>query len=230
VPFTLVNGGNGNERFVLAGALQGVSGQVRGFAIDSNANGIFDAADTLLDGPTPILSPGQAVLVLAVLDPGRVADGAALEVFARAATGSGAPGTRYPGRGDQGTDAIVGPTNAETMMRFSLLPGTAPAARLDKSQTVLAPDGGNMTVRGSVITYALVARFADNGTAWGVQVTDPIPSGTSYVRGSLSLDGTALTDRADTDSGSFDGSRIAVALGDIAGAATRTIRFKVKIL
>ncbi|AQR72878.1 DUF11 domain-containing protein [Sphingomonas sp. LM7] len=231
VPFTLVNGGNGNERFILAGTLQGVAGQVRGFALDSNANGIFDAGDTLLDGPTPILSPGQALALLAVVDPGMVSNGAALEVFARAATGSGAPGTRYPGRGDQGTDAIVGPTNAEATMRFTLLPGgTAPAASLEKSQSILAPDGSGMTVRGSVITYSLVARFAGSSTAWGVQIADPIPSGTSYVRGSLTLDGVALTDGADADSGSFAAGRIAVTLGDIPGAATRTVQFKVKIL
>ena len=45
----------------------------------------------------------------------------------------------------------------------------------------------------------------------------------------VTLDDAALTDDADTDAGAFDGTGIAVALADVAGAATRTIRFKVRI-
>jgi uncharacterized repeat protein (TIGR01451 family) len=229
VPFTLTNGGNGEERFVLAGRLEGIAGQVRGFAIDRNGNGIFDAADTLLDGLTPILAPGQALALLAVLDPGRAVDGSALDIFARAATGSGAPGTVYPGHGDLGTDAIVGATTAEATLRFGLVAGAAPTASLEKSQTVVAPDGSGMVVRGAVITYAIVARFAGSGTARAITVSDPIPPGTSYLAGSLSLDGSTLTDTVDGDSGSFADGQIAVSLGDLAGAATRIIRFQVKI-
>lgn len=230
VPFTLANGGNGDERFVLAATLENVAGQVRGFAIDTNANGIFDAGDTPLDGLTPLLAPQQSLTLLAVLDPGSMTSGAALTLFARAATGSGAPGTRYPGRGDQGTDAIVGASTAEAMLHFALVPGAAPTASLEKSQMVVAPDGSDMVVRGAVITYAIVARFEGSGTARAITVVDPIPSGTSYVAGSLSLDGGTLTDAVDGDPGTFASGQVTVALGDLSGAATHTIRFKVKIL
>lgn len=230
VPFLLTNSGNGDERFVLSATLAGISGQVRGFAIDTNANGVLDPADTPIAGLTPLLAPQQSLTLLAILDPGPVEAGATLALFARAATGSGTPGTRYPGRGDQGTDAIVGASGAESTLRFALTAGAVPSASLEKSQTVVAPNGGDMVVRGAVITYAIVARFEGDGTARAITVADPIPPGTSYVAGSLSLDDTALTDAVDGDPGTFAGGQIAVALGDLTGAATHTIRFKVKIL
>ena len=93
---------------------------------------------------------------------------------------------------------------------------------------MLAPDGSAMLVRGTIITYTLVARFDGSGTARAIQVADPIPSGTRYIPGSLTLDDILLSDAVDTDAGAFDGSSIAVALGDVR-AATRTIRFKVRI-
>lgn len=229
VPFTLVNAGNGSERFVLAGTLEATGGSIRGFAIDANGNGVFDAGETLLDGTTPALAPGQSLALLAVLDPGMLGAGAAINLFARALNGSGDPGTRYPGRGDLGTDAIVGNTTGEANLRISLVPGSAPGASLEKSQSVLAPDGSTMLVRGTFITYTLVARFDGSGTARQIQVADPIPSGTRYIPGSLTLDDAVLSDAADGDAGTFDGSSIAVALGDAARAATRTIRFKVRI-
>ena len=59
---------------------------------------------------------------------------------------------------------------------------------------------------------------------------DPIPNDTTYVADSITLEGGALTDSdADADEGSFDGSQIAVALGNIAGGQTRTITFQVTI-
>ncbi|MEI9849934.1 MAG: hypothetical protein WDN24_02545 [Sphingomonas sp.] len=57
----------------------------------------------------------------------------------------------------------------------------------------------------------------------------PSPPGTDYVPGSIRLDGTALTDAADADAGSFDGAGVRVALGDVAAPATRRIEFQVKI-
>lgn len=230
VPFTLANGGNGDERFILAATLDGAGGPVRGFAIDVNANGILDAGDTALDGLTPLLAPEQGLTLLAVLEPAQAMAGATLSIFSRAATGSGAPGTRYPGRGDQGTDAIVGASGAEATLRFALNAGGVPTASLEKNQTVVAPDGSNMAVRGAVITYAIVARFDGGGVARAVTIADPIPSGTSYVAGSLSLDDSTLTDAVDGDPGTFGSGQITVALGDLSNAATRTIRFKVKIL
>ncbi|WP_404338463.1 DUF11 domain-containing protein [Sphingomonas sp. MMS12-HWE2-04] len=229
-PFTLTNAGNGNERFFLAGSIEQSSVTVRGFAIDTNGNGVLDAGDTLLDSATtPVLAPGQSIALLVLLTPDAMAAAGTLIVFARAATGSGAPGTPYAGRGDEGTDAIVGPTTAEANLRFGLASAPAPEATLTKTQTMVAMDGSAAARRGTTITYSLAAQFTGNGAARGAMVNDPIPTGTSYLSGSLTLDGVALSDAADGDAGSFDGAQIAVALGDIATPQTRTVQFKVTI-
>lgn len=230
-PFVLTNSGSGNEAFVLAGNLQGNAANIRGFAIDTNGNGRFDQGDILLPSAlTPVLAPGQTTQLLALLDPATVtAASGSLDLFARAATGSGAPGKIFPGRGDQGVDAVVGPTTAEATLRFPLDPGAPADATLVKTQTVMAPNGtADMAMRGATITYSLAARFT-GGMARAASVRDPIPLGTDYVPGSLTLDGAALSDVADGDGGSFDGVNIAVNLGDIATPQTRIIQFKVTI-
>jgi uncharacterized repeat protein (TIGR01451 family) len=230
-PFLLTNAGNGSERFVLAGTIEnaGAGAGLRGFAIDRNGDGVFDAGDTLLDALlTPALAPGEALALFALLDPATT--GTALTIFARTATGSGAPGTVYSGRGDAGVDAIVGSTTAEATLRFVLGRAGTPGAALVKSQTVTAEDGTPSTIRrGAIVTYSLAARFDGAGAARAATVRDPIPAGTAYVPGSLSLDGVGLSDASDNDAGSFDGAQIAVALGDIATAQTRNIQFKVTI-
>ena len=230
-PFVLTNVGNGRERFVLSAAVEGVSGTLRGFAVDANGNGVFDAGDTLLDGAvTPSLSPGEAVRLLALLEPLQaIPDAAALTISARAETGSGQPGTLYASRGEGGSDAVVGPTTAEATIRIGLVQGAVAEATLVKTQSVWSRGTPMIGMRGAIITYSLTADFTGAGVARGASVVDPIPAGTTFVPGSLTLDGLLLSDAADGDAGDFDGSRIAVQLGDVAGPQTRTIQFKVQI-
>ena len=53
--------------------------------------------------------------------------------------------------------------------------------------------------------------------------------GVEGAGGSLTLEGSALTDAADADAGSVTGSAISVGLGTLAAGTTRTITFQVKI-
>ena len=89
-------------------------------------------------------------------------------------------------------------------------------------------------MRDSVITYTLEARFTD--AVSGARIADPIPAGTAFVPGSLTLDGAPLSDAADDDAGRFDaaggtaqGPGIAVALGQVAAASVHVVQFKAKI-
>lgn len=229
VPFVLTNDGNGREAFELGATFP--DGIVEGFAIDSNGDGIFDPLhDTLLgtDARTQRLSPGQAVALFILVRPNGSAV-ANLSLTARAVTGWGRQGTVIPGQGDDGTNAIVGATGASATLDFTLVPGSETEAVLDKSQRVTAPDGSDKPVRGAVITYSLIARFTENGLAVGASLSDAIPAGTRYLPGSISLNGTAMTDAGDADAGSFDGGAIHVALGDVPTPAVRTVQFKVII-
>ncbi len=230
VPLTLTNRGNGREAFSLSSALSDASAKVRLIAIDRDGDGRFDAAiDTILsDARTPLLEPGEVLPLLVLVDPAAAnVTAVSLTVVARASTGDGLTGTMFATRGDGGADAVTGKTNAIAEVVVPVGTGVDAAPSLVKSQSVRAPDGSSTPVAGAVVTYRLEARFP--GPAPQVRVDDPIPQGTAYVPGSLTLDAVRLSDGADDDAGSADANAVAVTLGDIAGATIRTIQFQVII-
>lgn len=234
VPLTLTNVDNGHESFALAASLSSTMVTMRALVIDANGDGQYDPATDLAPagGTTPSLAPGQSIQLLAIVaatDAG--AANAMLTVTARSTTGSGPMGSAYASKGDGGGDAVVGPTGAIASVQVPLTTALAGPA-LFKSQSVLAADGSQNAVRDAVITYTLQARFTD--AVAGARIADPIPEGTVFVPGSLSLDGAPLTDGADGDAGSFDaaalqGGRIAVSLGQVGAASVHTVQFKAKI-
>ncbi len=226
IALVVTNLGNGQEAFALS-ATDGTATPPSGFAIDVDGDGRYDAArDQLLAGATTLLiAPGAQLQLLLIGDAGQF-DGVQNVIVARAVTGSGSPGTTFQGRGDGGGDAMVGPTGAQAQIIVPTI-GQAAQGSLVKTQSVLAPDGSASAVSGAVITYTLTASIP--GPSSGVRVDDPIPAGTSYVPGSLTLDGARLTDGADGDVGTATVSGIAVALGAPADPVIHTIQFKVRI-
>ncbi|WP_445191302.1 hypothetical protein ACT009_11960 [Sphingomonas sp. Tas61C01] len=228
---TLTNRGNGSEAFVVVASPADTSVRVRLIAIDVDGDGRFDPQrDSVLgdDRLTPPVAPGATLALLVVLDSaGTAAVDTALMVTATAATGSGAAGTVYPGRGDGGGDAIVGSTGATARLSIPVAGTPTAAPRFEKTQSVRAPDGSTAAVRGSIVTYTLAATFT--GAITGARIHDGVPAGTTYVAGSLRLDGATLSDTADADAGGFDAGAIDVALGDVPAAARRTVTFQVKI-
>lgn len=234
VPFTLTNAGNGDERFAVAASIASDAVAVQAIVVDTDGDGLYDPArDTVLDdGVTPVLAPGQVLKLLAILTARTdtpVADGS-LTVTARATTGSGQPGTSYAGQGDGGGDAVVGPTGAAASLAVPFGAQTT-APTLIKSQSVRANDGSATPYRDAIITYSLEARFVS--ALADARIDDAIPTGTTYVPGSLTLDGAALTDGVDGDAGAFDGSTgggaITVALPRVAAGSTHIVQFKTKI-
>lgn len=228
----LKNLGNGAEAFSLDASLNSADYTIRAIAIDSDNDGRYDPArDQLIAaGQSPVLQPGQSVSLLVLIDPTGPAanpDAVRVTVVTRAVTGSGPVGTVFPGRGDGGADAVTGPTGAEARVVLPLVTDRANVPTFVKSQAVLAPDGSARPLRDAVITYTLTATFPSATT--GARIGDLVPDGTTYVPGSLRLDAVSLSDAADADAGLFDGSSVLVALGDIPGAATRTVQFQVKI-
>ncbi|MCU6454236.1 hypothetical protein LPN01_09110 [Sphingomonas sp. A2-49] len=230
VAVVLVNRGNGSEAFDLAAQPSDATVTIRGVAIDRDGDGRFDAAtDALLtDGRTPALDPGATLRLLVLVDPAATpVTVATIDVTARAVTGTGPAGTVFAGQGDGGGDAVTGATTARATLAVAIGAAPPPAAQLVKSQSVRAPDGSDRPVNGAIITYRLEARILRAAAA--VRIDDPIPQGTLYVPGSLTLDGAPLSDAAGDDAGRADDAGIAVTLGDVAGATTRIVQFKVSI-
>lgn len=206
-PFTLTNTGNAPQAFCLTADYP--DGTVEGFALDGDSDGLYDPAHDpmLVDGCTDVLEPGQSIDFL-VLFRSRLGTFHTLTVIAHP-KGGGTTGT--------GPTSVVVP----------ITPSAGGDPTLTKNQSVLDPWGGSIPAHGAVVTYTLVATFP--GLTANAAVTDPIPAGTRYLPGSLTLDGTTLSDAGDGDAGSFDGTGIRVALGDVPAAATHSIQFKVTI-
>ena len=236
--YKVTNTGNGPETFTLT-ANPAVTGNafnatVTGLAIDVNGNGVFDSGiDTALtNGATsPVLAADAPldVLVLVTIPASAAANATSkVELTATATTGTGAPGTLFAGAGVSGGDAVVGASTANAGSQATLTVNKVVVA-LVKSATILDPFGGTRPVPTAVITYSIVATVTGNGSVLGLAVNDAIPTGTTYQPGTLTLEGAALTDGADSDGGQASSSGVAVQLGDVAAGAQRTVTFKVKI-
>ena len=236
--FELTNTGNGPEAYTLS-ANPAVAGNdfdttVNGIAVDTNGNGVYDpGVDEMLTGPATtaaIAADASLTVFVLVTIPGGVADGDQSDVslLAEAVTGTGAPGTAFAGQGAGGGNAIVGSTGANATATGSLSVGITDVD-LIKSATVRDPFGGTGIVPGATITYAIRAEVRGSGSVSDLVVTDAAPADTTYVAGSLKLDGATLTDAADADAGRFGTSGISVDLGTVSGGSSRTVTFQVTI-
>lgn len=236
--FELTNTGNGPEAYTFT-ANPAVAGNdfdttVNGIAVDTNGNGVYDpGVDQMLTGPATtaaIAADASLTVFVLVTIPGGVADGDQSDVslLAEAVTGTGAPGTAFAGQGAGGGNAIVGSTGANATATGSLSVGITDVD-LIKSATVRDPFGGTGIVPGATITYAIRAEVRGSGSVSDLVVTDAAPADTTYVAGSLKLDGATLTDAADADAGRSGTSGISVDLGTVSGGSSHIVTFQVTI-
>ncbi|MBV8685729.1 MAG: DUF11 domain-containing protein [Alphaproteobacteria bacterium] len=236
--FTVTNAGNGPESYTLGTIANGGGDDfdptVTALFLDSNANGAFDAGVDTAYVPgvnDPQLAPdGSATVFVLSTIPLLAADGnrGKVDLTAVARTGSGTPGTSFAGQGEGGGNAVVGATGAKAQDDGWYAVRKASLSFV-KSATVADPFGGTTQGPGAVITYTLTATVSGNGSLANVKVSDAVPAGTTYQAGSLTLDAASLTDAADSDAGSFDGTAVSVGLGSVAAGTTKIVKFKVKI-
>ncbi len=179
---------------------------------DGDGDGRYDPArDPATTSVT--LAPGANQRIF-VLTTGTAADGTIITATAIA---------------DASAGTMLGTTGGRATADVRLIaPGAAPAAQLEKAQSVASPGGGTRAVRGAIVTYTLTARFTRACAA--VDLSDTVPAGTRFVPGSIALDDQPLSDAADGDAGRLDGDTVRVALGDMTAGAVRTIRFNAIIL
>jgi uncharacterized repeat protein (TIGR01451 family) len=84
---------------------------------------------------------------------------------------------------------------------------------------------------GDMLTYTVNYAAAGSSSATNFQLVDPIPLGTTYVPGTLRVNGTAVTDSPGDDPGSFDAARnrVIVTLATIAGGESGTVTFEARV-
>lgn len=243
--FTVTNIGNGPEAFALS-----VNAAVLGddfdpantrIYLDANANGTFEAgSDTLYvpgTSPDPVLAADgtQVVFVVSDIPSGLVNTNLGLvsltaeALTVRATPGADAPGTTFAGQGALGSDAVVGSTQADGSAQRGYVVAQV-ATTFTKSQAVVNdPVFGTNAVPGATITYTLELVATGSGSLTGAAITDPVPAGTTYVPGSLTLNSVSLTDLADADAGSVAAGTVTVNLGTVTAPATNTVTFQVTI-
>jgi uncharacterized repeat protein (TIGR01451 family) len=240
--FLVTNTGNGAEAFTLAGdsVLVGDDFDPTPAApfiyFDSDTSGDLSPADTpyVAGSNDPLLAADASVAVLLVNDiPAGLPDGelGRSELAAAATTGTGTPGTVLPGQGSGGVDAVIGTSGGRAVVFGEYLIGDIQLSAV-KSQSVVDPFTGSQPIPGATITYQIVVTATGTGAALGAALADNIPPNTTYVAGSLRLNGAPLTDTSDGDAGSFAAAppRVAVSLGDLTAAAgPQTIDFRVTI-
>jgi uncharacterized repeat protein (TIGR01451 family) len=236
--FEITNTGNGPESFRLTpnAALTGddFDPSVTLLAYDSNSNGIYDAGiDTTIPvgGATPAIAADNSLLVFVVTAlAGTPGDGdtAKVRLTAVAATGSGAPGTKFAGQGAGGGDAVVGSTTASDDDQGTVIASIG-AVSLVKTVVIDDQFSGHEAVPGATATYSIVATVSGTGSVSNLVVSDPIPAGTTYKPGSLKLNGAGLTDQTGDDAGQGGSSGISVNLGTMASGASRTVSFSVTV-
>ena len=236
--FRITNTGNGSEAYGLTADLarsgDDFNPTLNQIVIDTNGNGVYDpGVDTVYVAGSndPVIAPDQSVRIFVITNtPATPVNGNRAEVAltATARTGSGTPGTTFTGAGDGGGDAVVGATTA-TAANSGFLVVSAATVALVKSATIVDPFGGNNPVPGAVITYTLAATVSGSGSMANLVISDPIPAGTAYSAGTITLQAAGLTDAADADAGNYNGSRISVAAGTVPAGQTRTVTFKVRI-
>jgi len=236
--FTVTNTGNGSEAFALA-PVNAIGGDAfdpatTSLVLDTNGNGVYDAGvDVVYSAGSndPVLAPDASVRVFVLSTvPPSATDGqrGQTDLTATALTGSGPPGTSFAGLGQGGGDAVVGATTGVGRDDGFYIVSSATIAFV-KSASVLDPFGGTKIVPGAVVTYTLVATITGSGSLVNLAAGDPIPANTTYVPGTITLQGAPLTDASDADAGEFAGNRVTVRFGTVGGGQTRTVSFKVSI-
>ena len=226
--FTVTNTGNGSEVIVLA--LDSVIAgddfdpvpAVPDIYFDTDASGDLSPADVAYNPGVndPNLAADASIDVLIVNDiPGAVVNGemGRSELTASAATGTGAPGTVFAGQGDGLTDAVVGTTGGDDVQVGEYLVADI-LINVVKAQLIADPFGGTEPIPGATLTYTISVDVASAGVATASVVRDPIPLFSTFVPGSILLNGTPMTDAIDADAGELDTAvvpTVVVRLGDL---------------
>jgi uncharacterized repeat protein (TIGR01451 family) len=240
--FAITNTGNGTETFLLTADSVLVGDDFDPtpaspyIYIDTDGSGDLSPADApyIAGSNDPVLTADATIGVIVVnAIPAALADGSrgrgALTVAAL--TGTGAPGTLFAGQGAGGVDALIGASGGEANGYGEYVVGDIVISAV-KTQSVVNAFNGNAPIPGATITYQIAISATGSGTAQGAAFTDAIPSNTTYVAGSLSLNGNALSDTTDADAGRFVAAPagVAVTLGDLTSASgSQTIQFAVTI-
>ncbi|WP_434743740.1 Ig-like domain-containing protein [Micromonospora sp. SH-82] len=108
------------------------------------------------------------------------------------------------------------------------------------TNTVTRVGGGTIVNPGDVLEYTTTVNSTGSENATGVQVLSPLPAGTTYVAGSMTINGVARTDAAGDDTARLDTANnrlvfnlgtgaTATAGGTMAPGNQQVLRFRIRV-
>jgi len=236
--FKVTNTGNGQDSFKLTDALVTPGGSSFTPAncliyFDTAGTGVYSASDVLYTPGTndPSLPQnGSANMLIVCNIPSGAADASLgeMQLTATSKTANGTAGTVDTGGGVGGVDAVVGQTGGSANAT-GIYQAHQIALAYTKSATVSAPGGGTQPISGATITYTLTVTPSGSATANSLVVTDPVPTNTTYVPNSLTLNGSTVAPATGDYNVTTPGA-VTVKLGNLAGTASaQVIKFQVQI-
>ncbi len=243
--FLLTNTGNGTQTFSMARTNALVGNQF-------NPVNVVDGAIYLESGAQPgfqASGPNADILYMSGLNAPMLAPDASRMVYVLsnipATQGSGAvggvsltasstmpgaagrpPGTTLAGLGQGGVTAVVGASAAQASATSGYVVSSVLPSLVKTVAAVRDPAGGSLVMPGAALTYRIVLTLTGTGIAENLAFSDPLPASTTYVPGSLKVDGAALTDAVDADGATYAAGVISIAFGNIPAPATRVIEFQ----
>lgn len=233
--FKVTNLGNGQDTFNLtheANASSAFAITNPRIYIDTNNNGLFDiSTDQIASSIVLAADAFSTIFLVSDMPTGSYPAGSTSSnaIVAKSTIGgSGVPGTTYEGAGTGGVFAVDG-IRGGVDKAWGVYEMGELGVKLTKSAT---PSSSEVFI-GTIVRYNIVVELQGNGSVNNLIIADAIPAGTTYVTGSLKLDGVSLTDASDSDNGRFTGTGIEVDLGTAVQTTgnpfSKTISFEVRI-
>ncbi|WAU77740.1 beta strand repeat-containing protein [Acinetobacter sp. TR3] len=213
---TLTNTGNGSDTFNVAVANNDTRDNTTDNFDFSGLNVYLDAnKDGVPDSQTPVTS-----ITLAA--------GESVNLIVQATTAS-----NNVTAGDLGkltVSAISGFDTSVTAKNVDTVRITNGAViSLLKSASVSNVDATLSNPAAREVEYALAYQNTGNTTATNVTITDVLPAGLTYVVGSATVNGTAVSDAADTDGYNFTSGTATLVIPTVAANSSGVLKFKVRV-
>ena len=213
---TLTNTGNGSDTFNVAVANNDTRDNTTDNFDFSGLNVYLDAnKDGVPDSQTPVTSVTLAA-------------GESVNLIVQATTAS-----NNVTAGDLGkltVSAISGFDTSVTAKNVDTVRITNGAViSLLKSASVSNVDATLSNPAAREVEYALAYQNTGNTTATNVTITDVLPAGLTYVVGSATVNGTAVSDAADADGYNFTSGTATLVIPTVAANSSGVLKFKVRV-
>lgn len=99
-----------------------------------------------------------------------------------------------------------------------------------KSASVSNVDATSSSPAAREVEYTLAYQNTGNTTATNVTITDVLPAGLTYVTGSATVNGTAVSDAADADGYNFTSGTATLVIPAVAANSSGVLKFKVQVV